>query len=244
MNESLVLTSSNMVNYISKLAGIMAGVMLIGSTAYSDSLPTPTSMYNSTRHKLNTPYIGQLNSNDISLRIDKETEPNKLAYMSLYKGSTEILETKVNIGVGVVEKDGRIWNWETRKGLYYIPGILHEPIWYPPSWSSKKGPQPSSDDGPLGAWMMPLLEKKASRKHDNMEYPSNWKNYDTLMRVHAAQEDQLDRLGERLSHGCVRVHPEIIEKIGRALTKNEEFQQTFRGKYHHFEKPVFIKITE
>lgn len=119
----------------------------------------------------------------------------------LYRGNELVREAVVSTGSGKVlttPAQDHWWVFETPRGVRQVLGKQEKPVWYKPDWAFlEEGlPVPPHRDpsrivrGILGAYALDLGDQ---------------------VKIHGTTEK--DRLGESVSHGCVRVGDEDLEAI-------------------------------
>lgn len=127
-----------------------------------------------------------------------DTQANRLY---LYRGDSLLHAAIVSTGSGKVLHDPartRWWTFETPRGVRRVEEKFENPLWYKPDWAFlEEGlPVPPPRDpsrvvrGILGAYALDLGEQ---------------------IKIHGTTET--DRLGQPVSHGCIRVGDEDLKVI-------------------------------
>lgn len=81
--------------------------------------------------------------------------------------------------------------WETPVGDYTIASRVVDPTWVPPSWAGVSGPVGPGPDNPLGDRWMGLSRRGYG--------------------IHGT--NQPDSVGGAVSHGCIRMYPELVRQL-------------------------------
>ncbi len=123
----------------------------------------------------------------------------------VYQGDTALRVAVVSTGSGKVLTDptgARWWTFESPRGMRRVLKKTEKPVWFKPDWAFlEEGlPVPPPRDpsrvvrGILGAYALDLGDQ---------------------IKIHGTTET--DRLGEPVSHGCVRVGDDDLEFIFQAV---------------------------
>lgn len=140
--------------------------------------------------------VGRRLGNRIHIVVD--TKANKLY---LKKGLHLLLEADCSVGRGGIlldKKTGRRWEFVTPKGEFKVLKKIKNPVWTKPDWAFAESnePIPSPDDpirkveGELGAYVLNLGDGYL---------------------IHGTKNEAV--LGVAVSHGCVRLGAENLEKL-------------------------------
>lgn len=143
--------------------------------------------------------IEQRVGNKLYIAVDSKS--NKLF---LKKGTKLLWEADCSVGKGGVVKDkksGRVWEFVTPRGEFTVRYKMEDPLWIKPDWAfvESKEPVPPREDpsrlvkGELGAFALDI---------GNGYLIHGTKNEATL--------------GMAVSHGCVRLGAEPLEKLYKA----------------------------
>jgi len=140
--------------------------------------------------------------NEIYLIVDSQSQR-----LYVYRGSSLLREAVVSTGSGKVLTDparDRWWVFETPRGVRRVQRKIKNPIWYKPDWAfiEEGQPVPPPRDpsrvvrGILGGYALDLGD---------------------TYKIHGTNEK--DRLGQPVSHGCVRVGDDDIEFVYENTTE-------------------------
>lgn len=140
--------------------------------------------------------VGRRLARSIYLLVD--TKVNKL-YVK--KGMELLLEANCSVGRGgqLVDKaTGRVWDFATPKGVFSVLWKTQNPVWIKPDWAfvEARQPVPPPDDssrmvqGELGQYLLSI-------GHGYL--------------IHGTKDEK--SLGRPVSHGCVRLGAEDLEKV-------------------------------
>jgi L,D-transpeptidase YbiS len=132
------------------------------------------------------------------LHIVVDTKANKLY---LKRGLALLWQADCSVGRGGILKDkktGRVWEFVTPRGEFKVLGKKENPIWRKPDWAFVElgEPIPPPDDprrevpGELGRYVLNLGDGYL---------------------IHGTKREEL--LGRAVSHGCVRLGAEDLEKL-------------------------------
>jgi hypothetical protein len=123
-------------------------------------------------------------------------------------GRTVLWTAPVGTGMGLRLEDGdRRWRFSTPTGVYHVQGKEENPTWYAPDWFfiENKLPVPPANDprrrfpGSLGAAAVYIGRGLA---------------------IHGT--DKPDLLGQRVSHGCIRLANEYAQRLYHNVTIGTE----------------------
>ncbi|HSC78427.1 MAG TPA: L,D-transpeptidase family protein [Candidatus Acidoferrales bacterium] len=140
--------------------------------------------------------LAEPDPNEIYLIVDTQSQR-----LYVFRGSTLLCEAVVSTGSGkvlTVPAEKRWWVFETPRGVRRVQKKIKNPVWFKPDWAFiEEGlPVPPPRDpsrvvrGILGAYALDLGDS---------------------YKIHGTKEK--DRLGEPVSHGCVRVGDEDLEFV-------------------------------
>ena len=135
------------------------------------------------------------------LHIVVDTKANKLYFK---RGLDLLWEADCSVGRGGILKDkktGRKWEFVTPKGEFKVLGKIKNPVWTKPDWAftEMNEPIPPPNDpirkveGELGAYVLNLGDG---------------------ILIHGTKNEAT--LGVAVSHGCVRLGAENLEKLFQA----------------------------
>ncbi len=140
--------------------------------------------------------LAEPDPNEIYLIVDTQSQR-----LYVFRGSTLLREAVVSTGSGkvlTVPAEERWWVFETPRGVRRVQKKTKNPVWFKPDWAfiEEGQPVPPPRDpsrvvrGILGAYALDLGDS---------------------IKIHGTNET--DRLGEPVSHGCVRVGDEDLEFV-------------------------------
>ncbi len=140
--------------------------------------------------------LAEPDPNEIYLIVDTQSQR-----LYVFRGSTLLREAVVSTGSGkvlTVPAEDRWWVFETPRGVRRVQKKIKSPVWFKPDWAfiEEGQPVPPPRDpsrvvrGILGAYALDLGDS---------------------IKIHGTKET--DRLGEPVSHGCVRVGDEDLEFV-------------------------------
>lgn len=103
---------------------------------------------------------------------------------------------EASVGSGrIVTNDSRDWKFDTPRGAYRVLGKIKDPIWRKPDWAFIEKHEPIP---PYGS---PLREEKGAMGPYALDLGDGYK-------LHGTREE--GRIGDPVSHGCVRLETECI----------------------------------
>ena len=146
--------------------------------------------------------LAEPDPNEIYLIVDTQSQR-----LYVFRGPTLLREAVVSTGSGkvlTVPTEDRWWVFETPRGVRRVQKKVKNPIWYKPDWAfiEEGQPVPPPRDpsrvvrGILGAYALDLGD---------------------TIKIHGTNET--DRLGEPVSHGCVRVGDDDLEFVYENTTE-------------------------
>jgi hypothetical protein len=178
---------------------------------------------------------------DLYIVIDRKALMARL-FQRYGSEELQLLETKVATGgLAMDYKTGKMRDFSTPSGKYYIKRVNKEPWWIPPEWakeSEKKKKVEPGPKNPYGLWMAELfIDPRPIGYH-------HYTDGDSGLRLHST--DKPRSIGTRSSHGCVRLHPYVAEELFTAIlhyVPHREPRKNTRGTVYPLEKviPVVIK---
>ena len=103
---------------------------------------------------------------------------------------------EASVGSGrIVTNDLRDWKFDTPRGAFSVLGKIKDPIWRKPDWAFIEKHEPIP---PYGS---PLREEKGAMGPYALDLGDGYK-------LHGTREE--GRIGDPVSHGCVRLETECI----------------------------------
>jgi L,D-transpeptidase YbiS len=140
--------------------------------------------------------LAEPDPNEIYLIVDTQSQR-----LYVFRGATLLREAVVSTGSGkvlTVPAEERWWVFETPRGVRRVQKKIKSPVWFKPDWAfiEEGQPVPPPRDpsrvvrGILGAYALDLGDS---------------------IKIHGTNET--NRLGEPVSHGCVRVGDEDLEFV-------------------------------
>ncbi len=132
------------------------------------------------------------------LHIAVDTKANKLYFK---QGLQLLWEADCSVGKGGILKDkatGQVWEFATPRGEFRVKWKMENPIWIKPDWAfvESKQPLPPRDDpsrrveGELGKYVLDIGDGYL---------------------IHGTKDEK--NIGTPVSHGCVRLGAENLEKL-------------------------------
>ena len=146
--------------------------------------------------------LAEPDPNEIYLIVDTQSQR-----LYVFRGATLLHEAVVSTGSGKVlttPAEDRWWVFDTPRGVRRVQKKIKNPVWFKPDWAflEEGQPVPPPRDparvvrGILGAYALDLGD---------------------TIKIHGTNEK--DRLGEPVSHGCVRVGDDDLEFVYENTTE-------------------------
>lgn len=136
------------------------------------------------------------------LYIAVDTKANKLY---LKKGLRLLLQTDCSVGKGGTIKDrktGRSWLFATPRGEFRVITKIDSPAWLKPDWAFVESKEPLPPPGDPSRLVEGELGKYALNIGDGYL-------------IHGTRNEE--NLGRPVSHGCIRLGAEALEKLYKAV---------------------------
>jgi L,D-transpeptidase YbiS len=122
--------------------------------------------------------------------------------LRLMQGERQVLEAPCSAGSGMVLKEGsggRVWVFDTPRGLFRVLGKMADPVWRKPDWAFVEEGEP--------------IPKNPA---DRLEYGSLGEYalyFGNGYLIHGTLYERL--LGRPVSHGCIRLGREPLREVFR-----------------------------
>lgn len=178
---------------------------------------------------------------EMNLSFEVNKKEKKIQLFQEYKNEKILLlEEKLELGGMAMDYSyGKLKNFPTPSGRYFINRIVENPTWYPPKkWAKNKRPVKAGKDNPLGQWIAELFKKNTPGDYN---FPSE---NDSYIRIHSSKN--LDNLfGTQNSHGCIRLKRDVVNELFPAIlhyTPHKEPQTNPRGKIYPLEKVIEVDV--
>jgi len=146
--------------------------------------------------------LAEPDPNEIYLIVDTQSQR-----LYVLRGSRLLREAVVSTGSGkvlTVPAEERWWVFETPRGVRRVQKKIKNPVWFKPDWAFIEEGQPVPPPRDPSRVVRGILGAHALDLGDSIK-------------IHGTNEK--DRLGEPVSHGCVRVGDEDLEFVYENTTE-------------------------